>query len=86
MAKANTTNGSVKTPKTLGVTSALNLDFPTEHELKATQEMVDAMRPHKVFDTTEGCRHRVKILVELEKMAKEWIKEMTLFQGNLIHF
>ena len=67
----------------LGVTSALNLDLPTPDDLKATEEMIAAMQPHRVFDTIEGINQRRKVLLELEKMAKEWIKEMTLLQGRL---
>ena len=74
-------NGPGKSNKFLGVTSALNLDPPTADDLNSTESMIAAMQPHKVFDTQEGCSQRRKVLLELEKMAKEWIKEMTLLQG-----
>ena len=76
-------NGPANSGRFLGVTSALNLAPPTAEDLKATEEMIAAMQPHKVFDTQEGCSQRRKVLLELEKMAKEWIKEMTLLQGRL---
>lgn len=80
---SNPTSGPVKPNIFLGVTSALNIDKPTKKDLVATKNMIAAMQPHKVFDTPEGCHLRRKVLLELEKMAKEWIKEMTLSQGLL---
>ncbi|KAI6649319.1 Poly(A) polymerase type 3-like [Oopsacas minuta] len=76
------TNGPVRPNIFLGVTSTLNIDKPTLEDLRATENMITAMQPHKVFDTPEGCSQRRKVLLELEKMAKEWIKEMTLLQGR----
>ena len=86
LTSSNPTGGSVRTSIFLGVTSALNIDKPTQKDLVATESMIAAMQPHKVFDTQEGCHLRRKVLLELEKMAKEWIKEMTLSQGMLMIF
>ena len=42
----------------LGMTAPISLSQPTEADLQRTEDLVDAMRPHGVFESEEELNHR----------------------------
>lgn len=71
-------NGSQKPPPSLGVTSAVSLAGPKPLDLKQTEDLVECLRGHGMFDTEEGKQHRLLVLGRLNELMKRWIVQVSM--------
>jgi len=72
-AAANATSG-----KTLGMTAPISLAPPDQSDLDRTAQLVKAMEPHDVFETEEELNHRMEVLARLNRLVKQWIRDVSL--------
>ncbi|XP_071963960.1 poly(A) polymerase beta-like [Antedon mediterranea] len=64
--------------KVYGITSPISLAEPRPEDLKLTSDLVEAMKPHGVFEDDTELAHRVDVLLKLDTMVKQWIKDISL--------
>ncbi len=53
------------TPKTYGITSPISLAEPRQEDWQQTEELVDALKPHGVFENEDELNHRLVSLFQL---------------------
>eukprot|EP00116_Pleurobrachia_bachei_P011369 sb/3471631/ len=66
------------TPKTLGVTSAISTAEPKPLDLKLSNELEDTLRKFDIFEPENELNERINVLLQLDALAKAWIKEVSL--------
>ena len=59
----------------------ISVDPPTEHDLALTESLEKELRAHKLFEPPEESATRVRVLKELERMVKEWIRDVSIKKG-----
>ncbi|XP_078591814.1 poly(A) polymerase beta-like [Branchiostoma floridae x Branchiostoma japonicum] len=71
--------GDSQTPRKYpGITSPISLSEPTKFDIDLNVKLVNTLKPYNVFDTEEGLTHRMVVLGKLNKLVKEWIKQVSL--------
>lgn len=61
--------------KTYGITSPITLAGPKPEDLRLSEQLVEALKPHGVFENDEELNHRLKVLSKLDGIVKSWIKQ-----------
>ncbi|XP_072032189.1 poly(A) polymerase beta-like isoform X2 [Amphiura filiformis] len=64
-------------PKTYGITSPISLAEPRPEDWQQTEELVDALKPHGVFENEDELNHRMAVLAKLDKIVKDWILDVS---------
>lgn len=64
-------------PKTYGITSPISLAEPRPEDWLQTEELIDGLKPHGVFENEDELNHRMAVLGKLDKIVKDWILEVS---------
>ncbi|XP_054758366.2 poly(A) polymerase beta-like [Lytechinus pictus] len=64
------------TKKTYGITSAISMVGPRPEDIRQTKELVEALKPHGVFENEEELNHRLIVLGKLDQIVKDWIRQV----------
>jgi poly(A) polymerase len=65
----------------LGVTPPISLNASTPEELKRTEELVQVLRDHNLFESDEEGQLRETVLGKLDKMVKQFVYQISLQRG-----
>ncbi|XP_070569664.1 poly(A) polymerase beta-like [Ptychodera flava] len=65
-------------PMTYGITSPISLASPKPADLELTKKLEEALVPFDVFESNIELNHRMEVLAKLNKLVKEWIKQVSL--------
>ena len=65
-------------PKTLGMTAPISLAPATAEDKKRTEELIEAMKPHGVYESEEELNFRMEVLARLNQLVKTWIRDLSL--------
>ncbi|CAO3617364.1 unnamed protein product [Mucor hiemalis] len=65
-----------------GVTEPLSLVTPTEKDLKLTDNLVEVLKKHHVYEAKAFTFKKNKILQEIEKVAKDIIHQCCNYSGR----
>eukprot|EP00929_Paragymnodinium_shiwhaense_P002143 TRINITY_DN102345_c0_g1_i1.p1 TRINITY_DN102345_c0_g1~~TRINITY_DN102345_c0_g1_i1.p1 ORF type:complete len:704 (-),score=162.44 TRINITY_DN102345_c0_g1_i1:56-2167(-) len=69
-------------PVRLGVTEPISLSLPTQAELALTEALSEELRREAPLDTEDGMRHRTSVLLELQRVVKQFIYEVCVSKGS----
>ncbi len=64
--------------KHLGMTAPISQAPPTAEDLQRTEELIEAMKPHGVFESEEEMNHRMQVLATMNELVKQWIKDLSV--------
>ena len=64
--------------KTFGMTSAISLAEPKPSDMQRSRELEDYLREAGMFESDIELNHRYEVLVKLDDLVKQWIKEVSL--------
>ncbi|XP_072171310.1 poly(A) polymerase beta-like isoform X2 [Diadema setosum] len=73
---SNSSPESSTTKKTYGITSAISLSGPRPEDTRQTKELIEALKPHGVFENEEELNHRLVVLGKLDRIVKDWIRQV----------
>nr|XP_011421945.1 poly(A) polymerase beta isoform X2 [Crassostrea gigas] len=65
-----------------GITSPISLEGPKPVDLKLSEKLEEAMRPHGVFESEEEMSHRMDVLHKINTLVREWIKDVSRQKNN----
>ncbi|XP_022330702.2 poly(A) polymerase beta-like isoform X2 [Crassostrea virginica] len=65
-----------------GITSPISLEGPKPLDLKLSEKMEEAMRPHGVFESEAEMSHRMEVLHKINTLVREWIKDVSRQKNN----
>ncbi|XP_005097913.1 poly(A) polymerase beta [Aplysia californica] len=66
-----------------GVTGPLSLTEPKPYDLELTEKLVDALRPHDVFESEAELNHRLEVLSKINNIVRSWIKDVSRQKNNI---
>ncbi|GFR57852.1 poly(A) polymerase gamma [Elysia marginata] len=66
-----------------GVTGPLSLVEPKPHDLELTDKLVDALKPHNVFESDAELNHRLEVLAKINDLMRAWIKDVSRQKNNI---
>ncbi len=75
---ASTTPTTTTAQKTLGMTAPISLASPDAADEAKTETLIEAMKPHDVFESEEELNHRMEVLSRLNALFKDWIKHLSV--------
>jgi len=61
-----------------GITAPISEAFPDIKDLELTKKLEETLRAFDLFESEEEMEHRMNVLSEINKLAKEWIVEISL--------
>lgn len=61
-----------------GITAPISEAFPDIKDLELTNTLEETLRAFDLFESEEEMEHRMNVLSEINKLAKEWIVEISL--------
>lgn len=65
-------------PKWYGITGPMNLNSPSEAELKQTQQLTCFLNSLDISETSEELQHREKVVKSLETLYKDWLTDICI--------
>eukprot|EP00933_Yihiella_yeosuensis_P039704 TRINITY_DN3381_c4_g1_i1.p1 TRINITY_DN3381_c4_g1~~TRINITY_DN3381_c4_g1_i1.p1 ORF type:complete len:647 (+),score=126.73 TRINITY_DN3381_c4_g1_i1:76-2016(+) len=68
-------------PVKFGVTDPISLGMPTKAEIALTEQLQEEMRRDSPLESQEKMRFRASVLVELHRLIKQWIYEVSVQNG-----
>ena len=81
-------SASQKSELRIGVTEPVSLADPTELDVELTLKLKALLYENDCFESPEGERLRVEVLTSLNRIFRNWIKQITIekvFLGVLYH-
>lgn len=66
-----------------GVTGPLSLTEPKAHDLELTDKLVEALKPHNVFESEAELNHRLEVLAKINDLMRAWIKDVSRQKNNI---
>ncbi|RUS80340.1 hypothetical protein EGW08_011909 [Elysia chlorotica] len=66
-----------------GVTGPLSLTEPKPHDLELTDKLVEALKPHNVFESEGELNHRIEVLAKINDLMRAWIKDVSRQKNNI---
>ncbi|KAH9514227.1 hypothetical protein Btru_028430 [Bulinus truncatus] len=67
----------------LGVTGPLSVAEPKQQDLELTEKLVDALKPHNVFESEAELAHRLEVLAKVNDLMRSWIKDVSRQKNNI---
>ncbi|XP_022253955.1 poly(A) polymerase type 3-like [Limulus polyphemus] len=64
--------------KMLGVTSPINTASPKPIDIQRTKELEECLKQYGLYETDEELTHRMEVLGKINKLVKDWIKEVSI--------
>ncbi|CRH00882.1 poly(A) polymerase PAP, putative [Plasmodium relictum] len=64
-----------------GLSDPISLKFPTEEDLKKTNDVVELLKSYNLFETEYGLKKREKVLGMINKLFHEFVIEISINQG-----
>ncbi|XP_061164398.1 poly(A) polymerase beta-like [Saccostrea echinata] len=65
-----------------GITSPISLEGPKPLDLKLSEKLEEAMRPHGVFESEAEMSHRMEVLHKINTLVRDWIKDVSRQKNN----
>ncbi|XP_033625951.1 poly(A) polymerase beta-like [Asterias rubens] len=65
-------------PKIFGITSPISLQEPKPEDLIHSEKLIEALKPHGVFENEDELNHRMVVLAKLDEIVKDWVQETSL--------
>ncbi|CAL1531243.1 unnamed protein product [Lymnaea stagnalis] len=66
-----------------GVTGPLSLTEPKQQDIELTEKLVEALKPHNVFESEAELNHRLEVLAKVNELMRSWIKEVSRQKNNI---
>ncbi|XP_071834965.1 poly(A) polymerase beta-like [Apostichopus japonicus] len=63
---------------TYGITSPITLAGPKPEDHQLSEQLVEALKPHGVFENEEELNHRLRVLSKLDGIVKDWIQQVAV--------
>ncbi|KAI8976870.1 Poly(A) polymerase central domain-containing protein [Pilobolus umbonatus] len=67
--------------RVFGVTPPISTAYPTESELKLTQDLLETLKEYGLFESEQEAQKRVVVLGKLNKMVKEFVYRVSKLKG-----
>ncbi|XP_060029267.1 poly(A) polymerase beta [Erinaceus europaeus] len=68
-------------PRRLGISAPISAAPPRDTDRALTQKLVETLAPFGVFEEEAERQRRARIVAELERLVKEWIRELSAAKG-----
>lgn len=68
--------------KGLGLTSAVSLAEPKASDIALTEQLVQCLEKHNMYDSNEGQEHRLLVLGQLNELMEKWIYDVSIEKGK----
>ncbi|XP_067680172.1 poly(A) polymerase type 3-like [Haliotis asinina] len=66
-----------------GVTSPISLAEPKAFDLELSSKLEETLRPFGVFESEEELAHRMEVLLKINNLVREWIKDVSRQKNNI---
>ncbi|XP_041353058.1 poly(A) polymerase type 3-like isoform X2 [Gigantopelta aegis] len=66
-----------------GVTSPISLAYPKPFDNELSEKLEETLRPHGVFESEEELNHRMEVLLKINTLVKDWIKDVSRQKNNI---
>ncbi|XP_046364762.2 poly(A) polymerase type 3-like [Haliotis rufescens] len=66
-----------------GVTSPISLAEPKAFDLELSLKLEETLRPFGVFESEEELAHRMEVLLKINNLVREWIKDVSRQKNNI---
>ncbi|XP_059174336.1 poly(A) polymerase type 3-like [Physella acuta] len=66
-----------------GVTGPLSLAEPRLQDNELTEKLVEALKPHNVFESDAELNHRLEVLAKVNDLMRDWIKDVSRQKNNI---
>lgn len=66
-----------------GITPPISLDIPKPVDTILSKKLEEAMKPFGVFESEEELAHRMEVLHKVNKLVKEWIRDVSRRKNNI---
>ena len=67
--------------KQWGLTPPISATLPTEHDIKLNEALLSELKDQNNFESIEDTEHRKKVLLTLQKVTEEFVKEVGRRKG-----
>jgi poly(A) polymerase len=78
MATSLNNNMNTAQRKAYGITEPISTSFPRPQDISMTEKLEDCLRAFDLFESEEEMAHRIHVLSQIDTIASEWIKELSL--------